>query len=175
MKVVDTLILIASLWFAFQGFRKGFVDGVFSLLAIVAGGWTMVAFSDTTYAWLAWKGENARIAASGITFIAVVIIVFMLGKIVKGLIRIVLPDLLDKLAGIVLGVSKVLLFFGFVFHLIASVDVSEKILTQQAKNASFFYKPSVALANFLIPHIKKLKGIESEKKEEDKSREMETQ
>ncbi|MCL2132539.1 MAG: CvpA family protein, partial [Lentimicrobiaceae bacterium] len=86
MKIIDTLILVALLWFAFRGFRKGFVDGIFSLAAVILGGWTMVAFSHTTYAWLEWEGENARIAASGLTFIAVVIIVFMLGKIVKGVI-----------------------------------------------------------------------------------------
>jgi membrane protein required for colicin V production len=157
MKIIDTIILVSMLWFAFQGFRKGFVDGVFSLLAIVAGGWTMSVFSDITYSMLGLEGENARIAASGITFIAVVIIVFILGKIVKSVIRILLPDILDKLAGLLLGGLKVFLFFGVIFYLIATVDVTEKILTQEHKNASFFYKPSTAAANFLIPQIEKLK------------------
>lgn len=160
MKIVDTLILVAMLWFVFQGFRKGFVDGIFSLLAIVAGGWAMVTFADTTYTWLGWESENAHIAASGITFIAVIITVFMLGKLVKSVIRIVLPEVLDKLAGALLGGLKVLLFFGIVFHFIVSVDVTEKILTQENKKASFFYKPSIALADFLIPHIEKLKEIQ---------------
>ena len=157
MKIVDTLILVALIWFAFQGFRKGFIDGIFSLSAIVAGGWSMVSFSDTTYNWLNWDNENAHIAAAGITFIAVVIIVFFLGKIVKGLISIVLPELFNKLAGALLGGLKVLLLFGTLFHLLASVDTSEKILTQEHKNASFFYPYSYSVADFLIPHIKKLK------------------
>ena len=160
MKVVDTLILVALIWFAFQGFRKGFVDGIFSLLAVVIGGWVMTAFSGTMYAWLGWEGENPRIAASGLTFIAVVIIVFLLGKIVKKVISLVLPELFDKLAGTLLGGLKVLLFFGTIFHLINSVDVTEKILTPENKNASIFYKPSFTVAHFLIPHIKKLKEIE---------------
>ena len=165
MKILDTLILVATIWFAFQGFRKGFVDGIFSLLAVITGGWAMVGFSNVTYTWLGWEGENSRIIASGLTFIAVVIIVFMLGKIVKGVIRIVVPDFFDKLAGALLGGLKVLLFFGTIFYLISSVDVTEKILTQEHKNASFFYKPSFTLANLLIPHIKKLK--EMERKEKD--------
>jgi len=157
MKIVDTLILVALLWFAFQGFRKGFVDGIFSLLAIITGGWAMVAFSDTTYSLMNLGGENVRIVASGITFIVVIIIVFMLGKIVKGIIRIILPEVLDKVAGALLGGLKVLLFFGVIFYLIASVDVTEKILTQENKEASFFYKPSFSVASFLIPRIEKLK------------------
>ena len=156
MKVLDTLILVALIWFAFQGFRKGFVDGMFSLLAIIAGGWAMAVFSDTVHTRLGLEGENAHIAASGITFIGVMILVFMLGKIVKGLINIVLPELLDKLAGALLGGLKVLLFFGAIFHLINSVDVSEKIMTPKHKNTSFFYKPSLAVADFLIPHIERL-------------------
>jgi membrane protein required for colicin V production len=165
MKIIDTLILIALLWFAFQGFRKGFIDGIFSLLAIVIGGWITSSFSDTTHTWLGWEGENSRIIASGATFIAVVIIVFMLGKIVKGLINIVLPNVFDKLAGTLLGGLKVMLFFGIIFYLIASVDVTEKILTQENKNASFFYKPCFSLAAFLMPHIEKLKEIKIEAEE----------
>ena len=163
MKIIDTLIVVALLWFAFQGFRKGFIDGIFSLLAIIIGGWAMASFSDTTYNLMNLKGENAHIIASGLTFLAVVIIVYMLGKIVKGIIRIVLPEVLDKLAGALLGGLKVLLFFGVIFYLVASIDVSEKILTQGNKDTSFFYKPSFAVAIFLIPHIEKLKEIADKK------------
>jgi len=159
MKAVDTLILVSLLWFAFRGFRKGFIDGIFSLLSVILGGWTMSVFSDTTYTWLGLEGENARIIASGVTFIAVVILVFMLGKVVKSLICIVLPEILDKLAGLLLGGLKVLLFFGTIFYLIKSVDVAEKILTKEDKETSFFYKPSITLADFLIPQIEKLKEI----------------
>jgi membrane protein required for colicin V production len=159
MKIIDTLILVAILWFAFQGFRKGFIDGIFSLLAITIGGWVMSAFSDTTYTWLNWKGESSHIIASGVTFIAAVIIVFLLGKIVKGVINVVIPSIFDKLAGILLGGLKVMLFFGIIFYLIASVDVTEKILTQENKNASFFYKPCYSLASFLMPQIEKLKEM----------------
>ena len=166
MKILDTVILIAILWFAFRGFRKGFVDGVFSLLAVIAGGWAMVHFSDTTYTWLRWEGENAHLAASGITFMGVIILVFMLGKIVKGVVTIILPEILDKLAGILLGGLKVLLFFGAIFHLIYSVDVTEKILTKEQKKASFFYQPSLSLADFLIPQIEKMKDIKIDGKKD---------
>ena len=161
MKIIDTLILVALLWFAFRGFQKGFIDGIFSLLSVVLGGWTMSVFSDTTYTLLGLEGENARIIASGVTFIAVVILVFMLGKVVKSLIRIVLPEILDKLAGLLLGGLKVLLFFGTIFYLIKCVDVTEKILTKESKETSFFYKPSITLADFLVPQIEKLKEIEN--------------
>ena len=157
MKIVDTLILVALLWFAFRGFRSGFVVGIFSLLALIIGGWTMAVFSETTYALMGLEGKNARIVASGLTFIVMVITVFMLGKIVKSVIRIVLPEVLDKLAGALLGGLKVLLFFGAIFYLIASVDITEKILTSESKKNSFFYKPCFIVADFLIPRIEKLK------------------
>ena len=165
MKIIDTLILVSLLWFAFRGFRKGFVDGIFSLLALITGGWAMAVFSETTYTLMGLEGENIRIIASGLTFIAVVIIVFMLGKIVKGIIRIVLPEVLDKLAGALLGGLKVLLFFGAIFYIVASIDVTEKILTQDNKKNSFFYKPSFAVADFLIPRIKQLKEFAGKKSE----------
>jgi len=89
--------------------------------------------------------------ATGITFIVVVIIVFLIGKLCKSVVNIILPEFIDKLLGLLFGGIKVLLFVGILFYLFANIDTNEKILTPERKQASLFYKPSTTVAQFLLP------------------------
>ncbi len=168
MKVLDIIILIAVIWFAFKGLRKGFIDGVFSILALIIGGWATVRFTDYTCGFFHWNSETKWLLAAGITFIAVFVAVLIIGKICKSIFNFVLPEFFDRLLGLILGGGKVLLFFGILFYLIVNIDNNEKILTSENKKASFFYTPSITVAEFLLPQFKKIKDCElfSEDKEE---------
>ena len=151
MKILDIIILIAIIWFAFKGLKSGFIGGVFSILALIIGGWATIRFSDYTCSLFGWKGEIKMLLATGITFIVVVIIVFLIGKLCKSVVNIILPEFIDKLLGLLFGGIKVLLFVGILFYLFANIDTNEKILTPERKQASLFYKPSTTVAQFLLP------------------------
>jgi membrane protein required for colicin V production len=161
MKILDIIILVAIIWFAFKGLKAGFVDGIFSILALIIGGWATVRFTDYTCQFFGWDSETKRLLATGITFIAAVVLVFFVGKLCKSIVRIVLPEFVDKLLGLVLGGGKVLLCAGILFYLTANIDVNEKILTPERKQASFFYTPSLKVAQFLLPQFEKIKEKKS--------------
>jgi membrane protein required for colicin V production len=55
MKTLDIIILIAIIWFAFKGLKAGFVGGIFSILALIIGGWATVHFTDYTCQYLHWN------------------------------------------------------------------------------------------------------------------------
>ena len=160
MKILDILILIAIIWFAVKGLKKGLIDGIFSILALVIGGWITVRYSDYTCAFLGWNGETKWLLAAGITFLAVFIFVLLIGKICKSIVNFILPDFVDKLLGLVFGGGKVLLFVGILFYIVTNIDTNEKILTPEHKQASFFYKPSFTLAKFLLPQFEKIKELD---------------
>ena len=153
MKILDILILIAIIWFAVKGLRKGLIDGIFSILALVIGGWVTVRYSDYTCGFFGWSGETKWLLAAGITFIATVVVVFLVGKVCKSIINFVFPEFIDKLLGLVFGGGKVLLLVGILFYFVTNIDANEKILTPKQKQASFFYKPSFMLAEFLLPQF----------------------
>ena len=157
---LDILILITIIWFAVKGLKKGLIDGIFSILALVIGGWITVRYSDYTCAFLGWNGETKWLLAAGITFLAVFIFVLLIGKICKSIVNFILPDFVDKLLGLVFGGGKVLLFVGILFYIVTNIDVNEKILTPEHKQASFFYKHSFTLAKFLLPQFEKIKELE---------------
>jgi len=166
MNILDIIILLAVIWFAFKGLKAGFVGGIFSILALIIGGWATVHLTDFTSSFFGLDGEIKGLLASGITFLVVVVLVFLVGKVCKSIVRIVLPEFVDKLLGLVLGGGKVLLFVGILFYLTTNIDANEKILTPERKQASFFYTPSLKFAEFLLPQfekIKELKEAESKK------------
>jgi membrane protein required for colicin V production len=158
MKIVDIIIIVAVIWFAFKGLKSGFIGGIFSILALFIGGWATVHFSDYTCWFLGWSGEVKELLATGITFIAVVVLVFFVGKLCKSAINFVLPEFIDKLLGLLFGGGKVLLLVGILFYFLTNIDTSEKILTPERKQASFFYAPSVSIAQFLLPQFENLKN-----------------
>ena len=156
MKILDIIILIALIWFAFKGLKSGFISGIFSILALVIGGWATVRFSDYTCQFLGWNGELKELLATGITFIAAVVLVFFIGKLCKSAINFVLPEFIDKLLGLLFGGGKVLLLVGILFYFVTNIDTNEKIITPERKQASFFYTPSVSIAQFLLPKFEDL-------------------
>jgi uncharacterized membrane protein required for colicin V production len=163
MKILDIIILVAIIWFAFKGLKTGFIGGIFYILALIIGGWATVRFSDFTCSFFGWDGETKRLLATGITFTVVIVLVLFIGKICKSAVNLVLPEFIDKLLGLVLGGGKVLLFVGILFYLTTNLDANEKILTPERKQASFFYAPSLKVAQFLLPQFKKIKELKDEK------------
>ncbi|MDR0604117.1 MAG: CvpA family protein [Bacteroidales bacterium] len=160
MRIVDVIILIAIIWFAIKGFRKGLLDGIFSFLALIVGGWATVYFTDYTCSVFHWSGETKWLLAAGITFIIGFVIVLIIGKICKSIFNFVLPEFIDKMFGLIFGGLKVLLFIGIIFYLISNIDVDGKILTAEHKKSSFFYSPSVTVAKIVLPQFAKLKESE---------------
>ena len=169
MKVLDVLILLAVIWFAIQGFKKGFFGEMFFILALIIGGWATVHFTDYTCSVLNWDNQNKWLFAAGITFVIVVVVILLLGRLCKSVFNFVLPDFLDKLLGLVFGGGKIFLLVGILFYFISNFDKKEKVLTPDRKNASFFYAPSLKVAEFLLPQFEKLKTHDflSDKTEED--------
>jgi len=164
MKILDIIILVAIIWFAFKGLKSGFIGGIFSILALIIGGWATVRFSDFTCSFFGLDGEIKVLLSSGITFIAAVLLVFLVGKLCKSVVNIVLPEFIDKLLGLVFGGGKVLLCVGILFYFVTNTDTNEKILTPERKQASYFYKPSVKVAKFFLPKFKKIKELKEEEK-----------
>ena len=160
MKGLDIIILLAVIWFAIRGFRKGFFGELFSILAIVTGGWATVHFTDYTCSLLEWDNPNQWLLAAGIVFIAAVIAILLIGKLFKSAFNFVMPDFFDKLLGLLFGGGKVILLVGILFYFISHSDMQEKILTADRKSSSYFYAPSLKVADFLLPQFKKLKECE---------------
>ena len=139
MNHLDILLLIPAFWFAYKGFTHGLIRELISLAALILGVYLAFMFTDLVAKWINHPNipEEAYFA---ITFLIVLIVVYILGRLVEKIIKLMIPEFVNNLLGGLFGAAKVLVFFSAVFYFINSVDSKQIILTKHAKEKSFTYK-----------------------------------
>ena len=139
MNYLDIIILIPALWFAYKGFTHGLIRELASLAALIAGVYAAFIFTDWVEKWI----NNPNIPKEvyfAITFLAVLVAVYFLGRLVEKIIKLMIPEFVNNLLGGLFGIAKVAVIFSVIFYFINTVDSKEVILTQQTQEKSFTYK-----------------------------------
>ena len=138
MNWLDIVIIIPVCWFAFKGFRNGFIKELAMLAALVLGIWATCRFSDYV-ATLLGDVPWVNILAFIITFVIVLILVYLFGNLVEKIVTLVIPKFINRLFGLLFGVGKVLLIFSLLFFIMHTLDTENRILTHAVTQKSFLY------------------------------------
>jgi len=149
MSTLDIIILIPLLWAAFKGFKNGLVKEVFSLIALILGIYITYSFSD----YVAMKLPNLPaigIIAFIITFVSVVIAIHFVGILFEKIVKIMVPNFVNRLAGICFGVIKVLFICSILLHFTKSIDKQEIILKSDFIGNSLLYPYVEKSTTFII-------------------------
>lgn len=158
MNYIDLVLGIILIIAAIQGFRKGFIVELASLAALVLGIWGGIKFSDWTADFITditgYQSKNLNTIAFIVTFIAIVIIIHILGKILDNAIKAVALGFLNRLAGIIFGVLKTAVILSILLLLFDSIDENVHILPSSQKAESKLYSPMKQLVPTLFPFIK---------------------
>lgn len=158
MDILDILILIPAAWAGFQGFKKGLIYELAKIVALGLGIFAAIKFSEPVHAWLSeattWDEKWLPAIAFGGTFLAVVIGVYYLGKILDSFIKAVQLGLVNRIAGAALGLLKMGLILSGLLMLLQSIDDSEIVITEERKQSSLLYQPVLEFGTTVIPAIK---------------------
>ena len=139
MNYLDIIILIPALWFGYKGFTHGLIRELVGLAALILGVYAAFVFSDMVEKWI----DNPSLPKEvyfAITFLVVLIAVFLLGKLAERIIKLVIPEFVNNLFGGLFGIVKVAVFFSVVFYFIHSLDSEQVILKESTVEKSFTYK-----------------------------------
>lgn len=139
MNWIDIIVLIPLCWYAYRGFRNGFLMEVVSLAALFLGLFVSYKFSDLIALWLTGTTLAKPISFS-LCFILTIVLVNLLGRILKRALKPVLSEFLDKGLGVLFGILKVVLVAGVLFYFIDSVDKKEIFIKHEVKEDSVAYK-----------------------------------
>ena len=124
MNILDIILIIPLAWFAYRGFTRGFIIELASLVALIAGIWAAIHFSFFAADFLAGNFDMGPkyipIVAFIITLVAVVVIVYMVGKIIEKFINIQAHGLLKKQAGLAFGIVKAAFVMSVIILIIKS-------------------------------------------------------
>jgi membrane protein required for colicin V production len=138
--VLGLLILVG----AYHGYKAGFLLELFSLIAIVLGvlagfkfmGWAMVVLSEKVQI----NKDVLPYVAFAVVFVAVIIVVNLLGKLVKASVDKTFLGPLDDVGGAVLGLVRTTFVFSIALWIVDSLELS--FLSEWTEN-SWLY-PMVA-------------------------------
>ncbi|HAQ19225.1 MAG TPA: colicin V production protein [Prolixibacteraceae bacterium] len=158
MNYIDLILGIILILAAIQGFRNGFIVELASLAALVLGIWGAIRFSDWTADFITditnYRSEHLSTIAFVVTFIAIVIIVHILGKMLDSVVKAVALGFLNRLAGIIFGVLKTAVILSIFLLLFENIDENVHILPSRQKAESKIYEPMKQLVPTLFPFIK---------------------
>jgi membrane protein required for colicin V production len=154
---IDLFISVVLIWFGYKGFSKGLIIELFSLIALGFGVYGGLKFSDTAAEYITGNIETKYIpiVSFTITFIIIVVSVFIIGKLIEKVINMVALKLANKLAGAVFGMLKVMLVLSVLITIIESYDQKLGFIPKQTKENSLLYTPLLEFSNKLLPEIEK--------------------
>ena len=162
MNIFD-IIIAALLIFGFvRGIMKGLFVEVASLVALIAGVYGAIHFSyfigDFLKESVSWSEEYISLAAFAGTFIAIIIVISFLGRILTKLANFASLGIINKILGGVFGTLKIGLILSVVFIFFGKINDSIPFIEKKTLEESILYQPLKKVAPAIFPSI--IKGEE---------------
>jgi len=147
MVFLDFLVLIPLCWYGYLGFRHGLIYEIFSLLALILGCWISNRFSETVAIWLG-APLLSRSISFVLLFVGTLILVHIIGRAVQKAVKLAIPSFIDKMFGLLFGVTKVLFISSVILFYIQAIDKYEIIIKKETKENSRVYQ----YVEPIVPH-----------------------
>ena len=160
MNIIDIIIIICCIPAIFQGYSKGFISQVFSLVALIVGAWLSFKFSVPVGNFLKSFADLSPTILHIIAFVLILIIVMVLlklvGNAVEKVVKFVMLGWLNRLLGIVFSLIKALLVIGLVILLVNAIYSVIPFMSSKTIEESVLFHPIKDLADAVFPYIKEL-------------------
>ena len=151
MNFVDVIILIPLVYGAFRGFHQGLLMEVSTLFALILGVVLALRYAADVEAvmrdFIVMSESYSYYVAFGVTFLLVVIVLNLLGKLLTRLVDAVSLGVFNKVFGILVGMLKGALVVCVVLFAVNALDRKYDFISAKTKSESLFYNPFVNFAN----------------------------
>ncbi len=162
MALIDFIILIPLLWGAYQGFRKGLVMELVTILAFILGITIGFMFMDWGIDLLKPHISDESIVpyiSFLLIFGLVLFGVISLGKVVKRIVKVTMMGFADRAGGVIFGLLK------WAFALSILLWLSEKAGVQIPDNmteGSLIYPKLLSYGPFIIDTVASIFPLDTE-------------
>lgn len=167
MNLLDIIIAIPLLWGAYRGFKRGFVFEIFMLIGLILGLYIAFKFSSLLNGWLSKivSADSAVIPYLSfiIVFAAILLILILFAKLLENVLKAVSLNVLNQVAGAVLGIIKFALVVSIILWGFKSLEPHWNFINASTKKQSLLYGPVLKTASFLTPALQDIKEEFKEK------------
>jgi membrane protein required for colicin V production len=158
MNVFDIIIAVILLFAAVRGFMKGLFSEVASLIAIVAGVFCAIHFSYYVEYFLndsvlKWSHQTNKIVAFAVTFLAVVLFIIFIGKVLTKLADITSLGFLNKILGSVFAMLKSAIILSVIFIFFDKFNKTIPFVDKKTLDESILYNSVKSIVPTLFPAI----------------------
>ncbi|WP_298901405.1 CvpA family protein [uncultured Psychroserpens sp.] len=157
MAVIDIILGALLLFGLVRGFMKGLFVEVASLVALIAGVYGAIHFSNFAAGFLDsrldWDEKYINIVAFAITFVIIVLAIALAGKALTKLADFAALGVLNKLLGGVFGALKIGLILSVLLIVFDTMNNSIPFADKEDLEDSVLYKPVRSLAPMIFPSI----------------------
>ncbi|MBI2258311.1 MAG: CvpA family protein [Flavobacteriia bacterium] len=159
--LIDLFFIVPLIYAAYQGYKKGFILHFFTLLALFAGLYVSIYFSDWVHNKITKTFELKQTWPFTISFVlcflAVGAMVFFAGKALEKIVKITMLSPLNKLAGSIFSVLKTAFILSGIIYFIALNDKEAALEKKEIIQNSFLYRPLKGVLLYSIPKYKESK------------------
>ena len=158
MNILDIIILICLVPSIIQGLRKGFISQAISIVSIVAGVWASANFANLVSDWLAQYLEAPeqvlRIVSFAVIMIVVFIILGLIGKLLHGIIQLVMLGWVNRLLGAAFAFAKAILILGVLILIFNSINANFNLVDAKVLEESVLYPIIKNISDTVFPYLK---------------------
>ncbi|GMN09677.1 CvpA family protein [Croceitalea sp. MTPC9] len=154
MSFLDIVLGILLVWGLYKGLKNGLFVELASLVALVAGIYGAIHFSyiagDYLYQNMEWSEKYIKVTAFLITFIAIIVLVGLAGKLLTKIADFAMLGLLNKIAGGIFGALKVAIILGAMLIFFEKATASLNFINKETQNESILYGPVRDIGAFIF-------------------------
>ena len=165
MGVIDIVLGALILFGLVRGFMKGLFVEVASLVALIAGVYGAIHFSNFAAEFLQtkteWNEKTINIAAFAITFVIIVLAIALAGKALTKLADFAALGIINKLLGALFGALKIALVLSVILNIFDKMNSTITFVDEEHTENAILYKPVKSLFPMIFPSILTIKADSS--------------
>ena len=171
MTVIDIVLGALILFGVIRGLMKGLFVEVASLVALIAGVYGAIHFSNFAADFLMervdWNEKTINITAFAITFVIIVLAISLAGKALTKLADFAALGFLNKLLGAVFGGLKIAMILSIILLLFTKMNKTIPFVDEEDLQDSVLYEPVKSIAPIILPSLLDDDDAEEENSEAD--------
>lgn len=160
MGTLDIILLVCFIPSIVTGLRKGFIEQLVNLAAIVVSAWAAFKFSTLLADWMLGfmkiNGKVVQIIAFVLIVIGVAWALILLGKLISNAAKALSIGWLDRLLGLLFSVLKTLLLLGMAISALEGLNSQWNIFDPASLEDSWVYVGIRDVAGTILPFLRDL-------------------
>ncbi|MFD2600816.1 CvpA family protein [Flavobacterium suzhouense] len=158
MTFLDIILFCFLVWGVISGLRKGLFVELASLVSLLLGIYVAIKFSGAVGHYLDGSlpedPKTAAITAFIITFIAVVVGITLLAKVLTKIADFSGLGLMNRILGAFFGLLRMILVLSVVLTLFVKINFNNTFASQETLDKSMFFNPILKVSNMIFPTLK---------------------